>query len=247
MFQWSPEAHRSPAAKDLQQSRLQMDGRSVYLRLPITADPLKFRFDNVDQKPAWDLMMPVVTNQTRLESRLDLPDSIEVSWIEPIAADSFRNGRAIAILTSIDDDESYALGIRADFSCDRKLTCRLRYAARLDPNMPWQPISRDRLTQYAAELTGYATMISREAERLARMDKIAYDLAGRRGKQIITQKTIRNDALNEQVQTAIKRVSRLQGLMAKLENEAALHLSLTTQWPDEEQSILRVGDTAKKP
>jgi hypothetical protein len=247
LFQWSPEAHRTPIARELQQSRLRVDGKSIFLRLPITADPLRFRFDDVDQNPAWDLMMPVVTHQTKLASRLELPDSIDVSWIEPIATDAFRNGRALAILTSNEDDESYALGVRADFKCGRKFTCRLRYAARLDPNMPWQPISRNRLAQYAAELTGYASLISREAERLARMNEIAYDIGGRRGKQIITQKTIRNNALKEQVETAIKRISQLQGLMARIENEAALHLCLTTQWTDGDQSILRVGDTSPQP
>jgi hypothetical protein len=247
LFQWSPEAHRTPVARELQQSRLRVDGKPIFLRLPITADPMRIRFDDVDQNPAWDLMMPVVTHQTKLASRFELPQSVDVSWIEPIATDAFRNGRALAILTSNEDDESYALGVRADFNCGRKFTCRLRYAARLDPNMPWQPISRNRLAQYAAELTGYASLISREAERLARMNEIAYDIAGRRGKQIITQKTIRNNALKEQVETAIKRISQLQGLMARIENEAALHFCLTTVWPDEEQSILRVGDTSPKP
>jgi uncharacterized membrane protein (UPF0127 family) len=79
------------------------------------------------------------------------------------------------------------------------------------------------------------------------MNEIAYDIGGRRGKQIITQKTIRNNALKEQVETAIKRISQLQGLMARIENEAALHLCLTTQWTDGDQSILRVGDTSPQP
>lgn len=239
-FRWADDRGRTRDAMALRRARLRLGDRVVYLRLPVGAEPFRFRFDDIDQKPAWNLDAPIAMAASEMMLDWDLPESVDIAWIEPIEPDTFRGGRAIATL-SPPGDESYALGIRMDFRCGRKLSCRLRYAARLDPTMPWQPISHPRLDQAAVELTQYADAIEREKQRLARVDDIAYDLAGRQGKRIIAEKTARNDARGQWVRTSLQRVNQLQGMLRNLENESELRIQLRTRWNDGVQTILSVG------
>ncbi len=190
---------------------------TVFLRPLIEADPWPIRVDKPDVMPTWDLRQPIPPRVARLSIDFDLPDDIEAGWIEPIEPESLRRARGLAVLTP-KDGESVSLGIRLDIRCSRKLSCRVRYAGRLDASMPWQVVSTPLLEQFANQLTQQAILVSREATRL----DAVYEIAGSSGRRILRVKQNRNDALAETIRTASQRVAQLQTLIATIEADAAI-------------------------
>ena len=233
-LKWTDDAKQSPAVQTLVHGRItNRSGDNVFLRPQIEADPWPIRVDKPDVMPTWDLRQPIPPRVARLSIYIDLPDNIEQGWIEPVAPESLRRTRGLVLLTP-KDGESVSLGVRLDIRCSRKLSCRVRYAGRLDASMPWQIVSVPLLEQFANQLTQQAILVSREADRLARV----YEIAGSSGRRILRVKQNRNDALAESIRTASQRVAKLQTLIATIEAEAALKVRVWVEWPDTEQTLL---------
>lgn len=233
-MRWSGSAKQSASAGLLAHGRLRDEsGNNLYLRPKIVASPYMFDFAVADTRPTWNLRAPIPPKVSRLSIEIDLPETLELGWIQPIATDSIRRGRGMAVLSLV-DDEHVSLGVRFDVRCSRKLECRLRFAARLDPSTPWASIATSDVQSYANQLTHQAVLIGAEARRLADVYEIA-DAAGRR---IIKIKQRRNDAVADQIRTTSGRVAQLQSLMATAESSAAMRLKVWVDWPDAEQILL---------
>ena len=196
--------------------------------------------------PSWDLRHPIPPRVTRFSIDFDLPDEIEAGWIESMEPDSLRRSHGLAMLT-LQDDDAVSLGIRFDIRCSRKLSCRLRFAGRLDASMPWQVVSVPRLEQYASQLTQQAIVVSNEAQRL----DAVYEIAGSSGRRILRIKQKRNDALAEIIRVTSKRVAQLQTLMAMLEAGGTLSVRVWVEWPDTTQTLFTteadVGEAHSEP
>jgi hypothetical protein len=232
---WTDTAKQSPNAVALANGRITNDDDgTIFLRPTIESDPWKFRFDQSDVMPTWNLNHPIPPRVARLEVEFELPDKVEFGWVEPIEPSELRRTRATAIIAPVDDEE-ISLGIRFDIRCSRKLSCRMRFAARLDPSMNWQIVSTPSLNQFADQLTDYATMVSNEAERLA---KVYSSLDNRAARRHIRNKQDHNKKLTAQVTTAAERVAKLQTLMAQLESDGAIGFRVWVEWPDTEQTLL---------
>jgi hypothetical protein len=237
-LKWSENATQSPAATALVHGRItDRDGGTIFLRPLIEADPWPIRVDKPDVKPMWYLGYPIPPRAARISVEFDVPDEIEEAWIEPIEAESLRRTRGLAVLTP-KDGETVSLGIRFDIRCTSKLTCRVRYAGRLDPSMPWQVVSVSLLQQFADQLAQQAVLINREASRLAAV----YEMAGTSGRRILRIKRDRNDALGETISTAAQRVAELQALIAGLEAEGSLKIRVWVEWPSVQQTLLTMHD-----
>ena len=231
-FRWEGEP-TSTLVSTLSQGRLvDSEGKVVYLRPHVTADPWPVRVGKSDEMPSWDLGHPIGQRGCRVSIAFDLPKEVEEAWIEPVESDSPRRTRAVAMVTP-QDGETVALGIRLDVRCGRKLSCRVRYAGRLDPSMPWQVVSTAGLEQFASQLSAQAIVVRNEADRLDRVERLA-DAAGRR---ILQVKQERNDQRAESIAIALERVAELQSLIARLEAAATLRLRLWVEWPDREQVL----------
>jgi hypothetical protein len=233
-LKWSDDADQSASVSALVHGRItDRSGDTVFLRPLIEADPWPIRVEKPDVMPTWDLRQPIPPRVARLSIDFDLPDDIEAGWIEPIEPESLRRARGLAVLTP-KDGESVSLGIRFDIRCSRKLSCRVRYAGRLDASMPWQVVSVPLLEQFANQLTQQAILVSKEATRL---DSV-YEIAGSSGRRILRVKQNRNDALAETIRTASQRVAELQTLIATIETAAVLQVRVWVEWPDTEQTLL---------
>ncbi len=233
-MQWHESATQSASAAALVHGRLKGDsGRLVYLRPSIEADPWPIRLDRADVRPTWDLRSPIPSRVSRLAVEFDLPDDVEVGWIEPIDPAAIRRGQAVALLTP-GDGETVALGLRLDIRCGRKLSCRIRFAARLDPAMPWQVVSTSTLGQFDEQLTEQAEWLSRELARLSSV----YERAGSDGRRILRVKQERTESQAERNRQLSKRVAELQTLISTLETGGAIRFQVTVGWPQDQQTIL---------
>ena len=236
-FCWDEQGSKSPLAGSLRFARIETEaGEKIYFRPLVQADPWMITLDKVDVRPTWDLRSPVPPRVSRLAVEIELPEGVDESWVEVIEPDKIRRGRGAVILVPT-DGESVALAMRLDIKTGRKVSCRIRFAARLDSSQPWQLVSRPLLNQFADQVSYQLGLISREAQRLSGV----HDIAGPRGKRIIRIKQKRNDSLADQVREIADRVAQLQALIADVESGATLRAKVWAEWPDGEQTILMCG------
>ncbi|MGI9470073.1 MAG: hypothetical protein ACR2NZ_00985 [Rubripirellula sp.] len=234
-FRWSSEAIHCPASSSLAHGRLiDQDHQSIYLRPRIESAPWLLRFDQQDAMPTWDLTHPVLPRVSRLSLQLVLPEQIQQHWIESIETAQPRRTRGFVMLEER-DEESVALGLRFDVRCGRKLSCRLRVAARLDSNMPWQGISNDAVEESANQLARRLAWIDLEAERLERL----YDFATSAQRRLLRQQQEYRRTEKEVVAATAERILRLQRLMALIESNGSVDLGIHVQWPDQTQTIFQ--------
>ena len=241
-FAWTDRAAKQKTATDkIRTGRLIVGGDPVYLRPVVRGDPYRFRFDDPDTRPTWMLGLPPDRMKSQLDLSLVLPSGFDYSWIEPLDVISVRGGRAIAVIT--DQAESAAIGLRMDVRVDRRLSIRLRFAGRLADHLPWSMLSHSHVDVATAAWTRFAAAVSRESVRLKRVDEVAYDIGGRKGKRIIAEKIRVNDARAEDAATALTRLAELKTMMLIMEKQAMVTAKITTRWDGEVQTILdAVGD-----
>ena len=236
-FAWVKDAEKISSSRSLHHGRIKCgDGSAFFLRPEIEAESWRIRMDQTDMRPTWDLGAPLPPGVTRLSVEIGLPEEMEMTWVEPIPVDSPRRARGLAILKTL-DSESVDLAIKFDVRCSRKMSCRLRYAARLDSSMPWQLVSRDLLEQFANQLAGRQELVGREADRLQNV----YDMAGTRGKRIIRIKQKYNNGLADSLRQYAERVAELESLIAKVESNAAIHFRIWVLWPSGDQQNVFVS------
>jgi len=189
--------------------------------------------------PTWNLGDPIPPQVARLAIDFDLPDDIEFGWVEPVEPSELRRTRALAVITP-EGNEDISLGVRFDIRCNRKLSCRIRFAARLDPSMNWQRVSTPSLERFSDQLTNHENAVSKETTRLANV----YSMLNRKSsRRLIRAKQKHNKKLAKQVATAAQRVAQLQTLIAALETEGTIGFRVWVEWPDTEQEILSAGQS----
>ena len=240
-FQWAEQAARVSGGTSLLHGRIRAGDDVVFLRPVIEADALTFEFDRADIQPTWDLRGPIPPRITRLAVELDVPEEVELGWVEPIDPADLRRTRGVAVFQS-KDNEKVAMGMRFDIRCSRKLSIRIRFAGRLDAQAPWQLVSQPMLDQLANNVANQQTRISAQITQVS----TAYSTAPSYQKRSIRD---RRDALEDQAETLrefARRLADFQGLMTQLQAGAQLKLRVWVQWPDgTEQSLLATKATGK--
>jgi hypothetical protein len=246
-FRWTDQAQGSPAAKSLFHGRIRDGQQTIYLRPSIEADAWKISFDRSDTRPTWDLGSILPPRVTRLATDLkvlggDQKNSIEFGWIEPVESTSPRRTRGLAIVTP-PDGETVAVGLRFDIRCSRTLSCRVRTFGRLDPEAPWQLVSRPMLDRVADQLTTRATRLSHLSTQI---ETVYSKSDARQRRQLAPQRdAIKGQA--DRVQMIADRVAALWSLIGRIENEVEIQTRLWVQWPDEtEQDLFATASTEQE-
>ncbi len=234
---WTDSATKSPVASALLHGRVTdaLD-RLVYLRPTIEADPWPLRLDRTDVRPTWDLRQPIPPRVARISIQCELPEGIELGWIEPLDPTAIRRARAVAVF-NLTDSETVSLGLRFDIRCGRKLSCRIRFAARLGSAMPWQMVSRTSLDQFVESLADQTDRVKRESLRLAAVDNA--DSPERR--RMLRSRRDQVDSLVDALRRQSQRTAELQSLIAMLEANAVLRIRVWVEWSDDDQTILQMG------
>jgi len=227
-----------PEVQFLQSFRRDQERRSLFLRIWTLKESFIKAIGTGLQTPLADFAFEQIESSSPTIRMLDPKLESDWSWkfysIEP---ESLRRTQGVAVLTPT-DAETVSLGIRFDLRTSRKLTCRIRFAGRLDPSMPWQVVSISMLERFANQLIDQAAMVSAEAARLDRV----YDLAGTADRRILRVKRDRNDTLGEMIASTTQRVGELQKLIAQLEAEGALKIRIWVEWPTMQQDLLTMEE-----
>ena len=233
---WTADASKSAVANSLIQGRLNLaPGRLVYLRPLIEADPLPIDLQKPDIKPTWDLLGPIPAKVTRISINFELPEDVEFGWIEPIDATSPRRCRGLAVLNASDREE-VSLGVRFDIRGGRKLACRLRYAARLDPTAAWHVVSRPSVEQLADAIVRGIETANRQRSQFSAI----YSRSDSGGRRALAAKRDAIESRVEQLQLWSERVAKLSALIAKVEAGGEIRLRLWVVWPDGRQPLLEM-------
>ena len=250
-WRWTDLAADAKSVPSIFNARLTGGGPPVYLRRPITGASYSPRFDQFDARPVWDVKIAPRRGRSQVALRVTVPPPLELDWMdtqwpdESWSTDAGRGfdpagGRAIAVITPGVEEES-AMALRFDVRVGRRVSVRIRAAGRVATQNPWTLLSARGLDDAIAAQTRYAMLVSREAERLDRVDPIAYDIAGRLGKRIITEKIRRNDERIEQTRVVIERLQQLRGMMQSLQSGGGIGVTIHTEWPDARQLILETS------
>ena len=221
----------------LRQSRFHSSGEPLYLRSPVVADPWRFRFEDFDRQPVWELGTAPVPSVSSLDVEVQIPEQLTLGWIEKPEQWSMRGDRAIGVITA-DDDEGVAIGFRIDVTAGRRLSVRIRTAARMSSSDPWHALSNGTVSAAEDAWASQAQWASLEKQRLARVDEVAYEIGGSRGKRIIDAKQDRIEQYIDAVQTTLSNLQRLREMVAQLESAAVLRIRIQTHWSDGVQPIL---------
>ncbi|MDV6032289.1 MAG: hypothetical protein F9B45_19820 [Phycisphaera sp. RhM] len=235
VLRWSDNASRDGLSQKLLQGRLVLsDGQSVYLRPSIESDPYPLSLDPRRWRPSWPLGAPLPADVSRLELELSVPDSIDLAWHTPFDPAHPHHGSAIAILTPT-DAETVAIAVKLDINCSRKLSCRMQFGGRLDPSLPWVPLSRE---SFAAE-NALWTETHRKLVMQRRMYKQSYSSANQMDRQMMRTRGQRIEADLERAEAILERLTLLGELAVRIEQHVKLHLHALVQWADAPQTLLR--------
>ena len=232
-WRWTENAKSKSISNTIHHGRIRdRSGSVVHLRETVVAEPVLFTFDESDLHPTWDLGRTIPPRITRYEISFELPTEVEEAWINPVDSTRPRRDQAIAVI-SVKDSETVRLGIRFDIKCTSKLSCRIRYAARLDPSLPWETFTTDGLGKYAVQLSSQAKLVEQQLNRIEGIYDVADSYARRRirpGRDAVK--------LNlKMLETMMDRLTELQTLTSILSTEARIRFQVRVLWPDGEQVL----------
>ncbi|TWU45300.1 hypothetical protein Q31b_04710 [Novipirellula aureliae] len=234
LFAWDNDGKQRIIANSLQQGRLQdAEGHILYLRPCIEADPWAMSFVQSDHQPSWDLGGMIPAQRSKLSVDFTLPDEIEVGWIEPVEVDRPRGSRCLAVL-SHKEFEFVQIAVLLNVRCSRKFAAKIRFAARLDPALPWQTFTDAGLAQLSDQLLQQSERLEQQRIRLEAIYGQA-DTAGRRNLQD-NRASMRSQI--EWVTQMTTRVSQLQAMATTLGINGNIRFEIACRWPDTDQKIL---------
>jgi len=234
VFAWDKEGKKRPVANLLQHGRLKDgNGHTLYLRPCIEADPWTMPFAESDYQPTWDLGGMIPPQVSRLSVEFELPDEIEVGWIEPVQGDRPRSSRALAVL-SHKEFEFVQVAVLLNMRCSRKFAVKIRFAARLDPALPWQTFTEAGLTQWSSQLLQHSGLLEQQRNRL----EAIYAQADTLGRRNLQDNRENMKAQIEWVTKITTRAAQLQAMVTTLGVQGKLRFEIVCRWPDTDQKIL---------
>ncbi|MEO1529147.1 MAG: hypothetical protein AAFX06_27315 [Planctomycetota bacterium] len=241
-FAWTDFAKADSASKQIQHGKItKSDGGTIFMRPAIEADPMKLLLGVRDSHPSWDIGWPILPKVSRLEVDILAPEDVEYAWVEPVDPTKPRRCRAVAVLTP-PDGESVAIAVQFNIRCGSKLSCHLKYAARLDPSQPWQPLTKSGLNQISRSIVSQQHSM---ATRRATFEQF-YSNADSMQRRLMRRKQEEMERAAEQIDATAKRIELLRSLAANLEDRVQVSFRLFVQWPDgQQQTILQTASPTK--
>ena len=240
-FGWTEFAKSDSTAKQVPHGKITTSsGGTIFMRPAIETDPIKLRLGIRDTHPSWDIGWPILPKVSRLEFEIKTPDDVEHAWVEAFDSTQPRRGRAIATITPV-DGESVAVAVRLDVRCASKLSCHLRYAARLDPSQPWQPLTRPGLNQITNSLLSQRNSMVTKRQTFEQF----YNNADSGQQRMMRRKRDELERTAEQLEATLKRLELLRSLVVMMEDRVHVSMRLFVQWPDgQQQTILTTASAS---
>lgn len=235
VFQWVQGAANDSLSNRFVHGRLvDANGGLIYLRPAIEADgmPLALNIRN----PSWSLGAPILRAASELQLELSVPDSIDLAWQTPFNVTRPRKGEAIAILTPT-DGETVAVAIKLKVETDRRLSCKLEYACRLDPKWRWMPLTEAGLSDFQQRFQQYEDQFGMYKRGIEQQ----YDLASSNERSFLREQKAKMEVAEQELKLMRQRLAMLTSLISQMETQVGLELHLYVQWPESQQTILRTA------
>ena len=189
--------------------------------------PVRFQFTEPQVSASWPLAAPAGFTADEWMVEVDVPESVQMTWIEPLAAQNLRRSTGL-LQWAPAGAEAPLIGCRIELRVATNLSLKLRYAAQLDPSLPWQTFSPEQLnTAVDRAATTLQRLLAQQSE-LARQ----YTAASSSGRRLLKPNKEAVDYNVERLQTLSQRLQQLIDLQAALAQEAQLQIKLTTQRPE---------------
>ncbi len=243
-FRWDAQAASRPIARQLPAGRLQLTGPALatpqilWLRPHLKSEPIRFQFTESQASASWLLGGPAVFAAGELTVDVDVPESVEMSWIEPLDPHNLR--RSVGLLQwSPANSETPLIRCRLELRLAANLSLKLRYAAQLDPALPWQTFSPEQLERTIDRAAVALNRLLAQQSEIARQ----YTAASAASRRLLKPARDAVDQNVQRLQMLLQRMQQLIELQTAVATEAQLRIELTTQWPDQQQTILELtGD-----
>ncbi|QDS93015.1 hypothetical protein FF011L_17700 [Roseimaritima multifibrata] len=196
-------------------------------------DPLVFEFYEHDQRKAWHLGTAPPAERTQLGFSFVLPADIDLIWVMPPENDSQRASMFVVQLTSADNRE-VAIQLRYDLRIAKRLTCRRRLYARLDPQLPWFPLEAPKFSEWMHQ---QFFQQKQQGILLAAMERRYADADSSTRRQLRPQRDALRQSI-EQVESVLERSSQLSHLLDSLAAPASMDLRLQVRSPEKNEILL---------
>lgn len=196
-------------------------------------DPLVFDFYEHDQRQAWHLGAAPPAERTQLDFSFVLPADIDLTWVMPPENDSQRASMFVVQLTSADNRE-VAIQLRYDLRIAKRLTCRRRLYARLDPQLPWFPLEAPKFSEW---MNQQFFQQKQQGILLAAMERRYADADSSTRRQLRPQRDALRKSI-EQVESVLERSSQLSHLLDSLAVPASMDLTLQVRSPEKSEILL---------
>jgi len=231
-FRWTDNAISRPVAKQLASGSMQTsadDGLTtkIYLRPVVNAPAWPIDITTGDAKAAWPIGVSPPLGPSKLSIGFELPKTILQSWIQPYDPNKIRRCQSIAEFT-LDADPTIAVRSRIDVRVGTRITLRVRHAAQLDKEFPWQMISSNRVQSAASQI---GTQLARAANEQKELKSLSYK-AGASEKRVITARREMIDQAVVKLQSLSKRLTQYESLLTQLQRDSYLNLRLAVDWSE---------------
>jgi len=230
-FRWNSIAASRPIANQLMNGCLIQTANAgktpveTFLRPAIIAPAWPLDVSHSDVQAAWSLGGVVAIKATRLDIGIEVPSTVIHTWVVQHDPSDVRRIQTISEFRLAKDD-SVAIRSRLDIRIGPRLKLRVRHAARLTDQMPWQAISGDAVQRAIDQLTDQLAVATAQQSEW----KTAYSRADAKTKRVIAP---RRDAIDQSIaqgQVISRRLASFDALLAYLQNEATLSMHLTVDW-----------------
>ena len=241
-FVWLDAARQVSQTDKLASGRIRTDGgETIFLRPLLNFDPIPISLTKRDEKLKWNLRANVPSNAATLRVNVTVPKDVELQWLEPIEGQPIRKTRGVFVC-NLKTSIATAIVARIDVRTSSTLSMRIRFGARLDPQMPWQWTDAKSIRQSFEQVTRQLEMADRQLLDLDVAISRADRMRARRQEYLLEEQRDRIDEAVKNWTIIAKRFAELDQLVAFLDAGGSITPELSIEWPDKQQVIFSAAE-----
>ena len=260
VFRWTDNASSNPNVEGLRNMRFAYPDGKLFLREPTHVPSLAPSLSEKAPQYRWLLSTPPDMRQTKTtlqvaEKNQDATDELGDAagrkgaaksktapliyrWLAPIESAAGKKLRGL-LEVSLKDESPVRVRIRTDLQIGREISIGLVAVASLDPAFGWQGItpptiaaSVDRLTELRTNSTRLLTLVEQQYSQAVQSD----------ARTLLRQRRDRLEDQEKMLEQYSERLAELQLLVARIEAELTVEMSISTAWADSMQTIFVAKD-----
>jgi len=239
VFQWTSSASTHPLARQIAAGRLSVvdlanNPSTIFLRPQLRTPALRFELEQADNRLSWPLQGPPIFDSPELTLAPFVPEKIEWTWLQSPDPRDVRK-QTSTLQWALAGKPSPLIQCRIECRTNTRLQMRLRYLVQLDPRLPWQPFSAPQLLL----AIDYVTQTLERAVAQQTELQHQYRAAASSDKRSLKPLKDATEATVKRLNAGLQQLQQLNLLQSTIAAEAYLSITLTTAWPESNQTILQ--------